>query len=397
MRENPEVKEHLCVGTCKTNTSHDARRGGGGGVDETTLTGSMMQTPTTIIGSPKATTTRRQRVRRVVRKVWQKASLPVAVVLVLFGFLYYTTTRVVLWRRLETSVNGTIHRWVLFATTSLALGLYVASVLCEAGKVPDGWQPDMEDGNNFWEVKRKGKGLKRFCQKCNAYKPPRAHHCRVCQECVLRMDHHCVWINNCVGHKNYKAFFLFLFYAVLAVGHSAMILSWNMVTSESNNRNKKISHNTAAAGNSSTSGAWDWDAICEVTALMISFPLLIAIGLLFAWHVWLTSKNCTTIEHYEGVRSKVTLTQPIDENGETSSARGESDSNGSKVTRTTTTTTITHPYSLGLSGNLREVLGAKMRYWFFPGCSIDGDGLSFANAYENSDKWKRKVNQELEL
>ena len=113
--------------------------------------------------------------------------------------------------------------------------------------------------------------------------------------------------------------------------------------------------------------------------------------------MWLTSKNCTTIEHYEGVRSKVTLTQPIDENGETSSARGESDSNGSKVTRTTTTTTITHPYSLGLSGNLREVLGAKMRYWFFPGCSIDGDGLSFANAYENSDKWKRKVNQELEL
>ena len=397
MRENPEVKEHLCGGTCKTNTSNDARRGGGGGVDETTLTGSMMQTPTTIIGSPKATTTRRQRVRRVVRKVWQKASLPVAVVLVLFGFLYYTTTRVVLWRRLETSVNGTIHRWVLFATTSLALGLYVASVLCEAGKVPDGWQPDMEDGNNFWEVKRKGKGLKRFCQKCNAYKPPRAHHCRVCQKCVLRMDHHCVWINNCVGHKNYKAFFLFLFYAVLAVGHSAMILSWNMVTSESNNRNKKISHNTAAAGNSSTSGAWDWDAICEVAALMISFPLLIAIGLLFAWHVWLTSKNCTTIEHYEGVRSKVTLTQPIDENGETSSARGESDSNGSKVTRTTTTTTITHPYSLGLSGNLREVLGAKMRYWFFPGCSIDGDGLSFANAYENSDKWKRKVNQELEL
>ena len=397
MRENPEVKEHLCVGTCKTNTSNDARRGGGGGVDETTLTGSMMQTPTTIIGSPKATTTRRQRVRRVVRKVWQKASLPVAVVLVLFGFLYYTTTRVVLWRRLETSVNGTIHRWVLFATTSLALGLYVASVLCEAGKVPDGWQPDMEDGNNFWEVKRKGKGLKRFCQKCNAYKPPRAHHCRACQKCVLRMDHHCVWINNCVGHKNYKAFFLFLFYAVLAVGHSAMILSWNMVTSESNNRNKKISHNMAAAGNSSTSGAWDWDAICEVAALMISFPLLIAIGLLFAWHVWLTSRNCTTIEHYEGVRSKVTLTQPIDENGETSSARGESDSNGSKVTRTTTTTTITHPYSLGLSGNLREVLGAKMRYWFFPGCSIDGDGLSFANAYENSDKWKRKVNQELEL
>ena len=100
---------------------------------------------------------------------------------------------------------------------------------------------------------------------------------------------------------------------------------------------------------------------------MISFPLLIAIGLLFAAGTrWLTPKNCTTIEHYEGVRSKVTLTQPIDENGETSSARGESDSNGSKVTRTTTTTTITHPYSLGLSGNLREVLGRQDAILVFP-------------------------------
>ena len=44
----------------------------------------------------------------------------------------------------------------------------------------------------------------RFCQKCNLFKPPRCHHCSVCGMCRLRMDHHYVWVVNCVGAKNYK-------------------------------------------------------------------------------------------------------------------------------------------------------------------------------------------------
>uniref|UniRef100_A0A3P9P9S0 Palmitoyltransferase n=1 Tax=Poecilia reticulata TaxID=8081 RepID=A0A3P9P9S0_POERE len=30
------------------------------------------------------------------------------------------------------------------------------------------------------------------CSRCEIYRPPRAHHCRVCQRCIRRMDHHCV-------------------------------------------------------------------------------------------------------------------------------------------------------------------------------------------------------------
>lgn len=59
--------------------------------------------------------------------------------------------------------------------------------------------------------------LKRKCHGCMVYKPDRVHHCQVCGQCVLRMDHHCPWIANCVGFRNYKFFLLVLVYAVLSM------------------------------------------------------------------------------------------------------------------------------------------------------------------------------------
>jgi palmitoyltransferase len=49
-----------------------------------------------------------------------------------------------------------------------------------------------------------------YCYRCRRHKPPRAHHCRHCGTCVLKMDHHCPWVGGCVGARNHKFFYNFL-------------------------------------------------------------------------------------------------------------------------------------------------------------------------------------------
>eukprot|EP00928_Gymnodinium_smaydae_P055681 TRINITY_DN39177_c0_g1_i1.p1 TRINITY_DN39177_c0_g1~~TRINITY_DN39177_c0_g1_i1.p1 ORF type:complete len:405 (+),score=68.31 TRINITY_DN39177_c0_g1_i1:84-1298(+) len=208
---------------------------------------------------------------------------------------------------------------------------YVRCILVHPGSIPDtpeweisshaseeGSAPAAAVASTLLLQETKRSGDRRSCKWCSKYKPDRCHHCRVCRTCILKMDHHCPWIYNCVGAGNHKYFFLFILYSTAAC-HQIM---WTMHKSLS----FAINH--------------DETPFLTMFFLLFGETLAVVIGfavtLFFLFHVWLMIYATTTIEFCEKALKR---------------------SNYDVKT-----------YDRGLLQNVRAVLGEWMLLWLLPLC-----------------------------
>lgn len=130
----------------------------------------------------------------------------------------------------------------------------------------------------------------KYCHTCQIFRPPKASHCHHCDNCVEEFDHHCHWLSNCIGRRNYKSFFLFVFYLSIAAIYNSIFMAIFIYR-------HKASQSTfieAAKNLLISTGAYFF---------LFSLAVGLILAFLFFYHLMLLGNDLTTAEHVKKVKS----------------------------------------------------------------------------------------------